>query len=192
MVWRTVLDNISVDGSGVSSRSLQLGQVGDAVNHTACVLGPAQDQCAGPRVPVLGGISITPTLPCVTLGNAFLPIQLKYSYLVVFSCFDCHMLIFASSPTSFPGFLIHQRWTQFLCFKGLLWPFSSLLVISFNFKKLNLPCKFYAPAQLESRYLNCKSSLTERFTSISFTDSQKLFSAECRRVLMYLLFYTLL
>lgn len=37
---------------------------------TACVLAPAQSQCAGPTV--LGGISITPTLFCVTVGNAFL------------------------------------------------------------------------------------------------------------------------
>lgn len=42
--------------------------------HTAYVLGPCQDQCAGLRVPVLGRISITTTLSCVTLGNAFLPI----------------------------------------------------------------------------------------------------------------------
>lgn len=96
-----------VDGSGVRSRSVQLGQVGSAVPHCLC----PGSQHAGPRVPVLRGSPLHPHFSVSLLGMHFYPsiIQLKYSYLVIFSCFYWHMLIFASSPTRFPCFLIHQR-----------------------------------------------------------------------------------
>lgn len=198
MIWGTVVDNISVDETcGWEWGQKQESPAGAGERccaHTISVLGLPQEQRAGPRVPVLAGISITPTLFCVSLGNAFLPIRyptkiLLPSYFFLFwlpyanLCFFSHKVSLAFELSEI---------TQFLCFKGLLWPFSSLLVIPFNFEKLSL-WWFCAAAQLESRYLNCKSSLTECFTFISFTDSQRLlFSAEHRRVLTYLLFYALL
>lgn len=183
MVWRTVLASIYMDGSGVRSRSLQLWP------HCLCPessSGPAwsHNPCAG------WNLHYTHTLPChfgecifthypieILLPSYFFLFWLPYANL----CFFSHKvsLVFDSSEINTISFL-----------KGLLWPFSSLLVISFNFEKLNLQW-FCAAAQLESRYLNCKSSLTECFTFISFTvrNCSLLSTAECSRII---LFYILL
>lgn len=72
------------------------------------------------------------------LGNAFLPIQNNATYLIFHVLIAiCWSLLFL--PWGFPWFCFIKDKTTFLCFKGILWPVSSLLVSLLRFEKLSLP-----------------------------------------------------